>query len=65
MDLILPVWGVFDLLPSGRGELLPDNCYLGRVRGWTAMHTPDLRSCRPAGSGRRAGLEKAVGSAGC
>jgi predicted dithiol-disulfide oxidoreductase (DUF899 family) len=33
MDLISPVWNVFDLLPSGRGEWLPDNTYPGRTRG--------------------------------
>jgi hypothetical protein len=33
MDLISPVWNVFDLLPSGRGEWLPDNSYPGRARG--------------------------------
>ena len=33
MDLISPVWNVFDLLPSGRGEWLPDNGYPDRARG--------------------------------
>jgi hypothetical protein len=33
MDLISPVRNVFDLLPSGRGEWLPDNAYPGRARG--------------------------------
>jgi predicted dithiol-disulfide oxidoreductase (DUF899 family) len=27
MDLMSPVWNVFDLLPSGRGEREPDNTY--------------------------------------
>jgi hypothetical protein len=27
MDLMSPVWNVFDLLPSGRGERDPDNTY--------------------------------------
>jgi predicted dithiol-disulfide oxidoreductase (DUF899 family) len=33
MDLISPVWNVFDLLASGRGQWLPDNSYPGRTRG--------------------------------
>lgn len=33
MDLLSPVWNVFDLLPQGRGEWLPDNRYPGRGRG--------------------------------
>jgi predicted dithiol-disulfide oxidoreductase (DUF899 family) len=32
-DLLTPVWNVFDLLPEGRGEWLPDNTYPGRARG--------------------------------
>lgn len=27
MDLLSPVWNVLDLLPSGRGDWLPDNAY--------------------------------------
>jgi predicted dithiol-disulfide oxidoreductase (DUF899 family) len=33
IDLLSPVWNVFDLLPEGRGEWLPDNTYPGRERG--------------------------------
>lgn len=35
MDLIWPLWHVLDLLPSGRGEWLPDNTYPGALRGET------------------------------
>jgi predicted dithiol-disulfide oxidoreductase (DUF899 family) len=27
IDLLSPVWNVFDLLPSGRGDWLPNNIY--------------------------------------
>jgi predicted dithiol-disulfide oxidoreductase (DUF899 family) len=27
MDLMSPVWNLFDLLPSGRGEQEPNNTY--------------------------------------
>jgi predicted dithiol-disulfide oxidoreductase (DUF899 family) len=33
IDLLSPVWNVFDLLPEGRGEWLPDNTYPGATRG--------------------------------
>ena len=33
MDQVSPVWNVFDLLPEGRGDWLPDNIYPGRARG--------------------------------
>lgn len=33
MDLLSPVWNVFDLLPDGRGDWLPENDYPGRERG--------------------------------
>lgn len=33
MDQVSPVWNVFDLLPEGRGDWLPDNIYPGRGRG--------------------------------
>ncbi|MQA85341.1 MAG: DUF899 domain-containing protein [Streptosporangiales bacterium] len=33
IDLISPVWQVLDLLPSGRGDWLPDNTYPGALRG--------------------------------
>jgi predicted dithiol-disulfide oxidoreductase (DUF899 family) len=33
IDVISPVWHVFDLLPSGRGNWLPDNEYPGATRG--------------------------------
>jgi predicted dithiol-disulfide oxidoreductase (DUF899 family) len=33
IDLVSPVWHVFDLLPSGRGDWLPDNTYPGAHRG--------------------------------
>ena len=29
IDLLSPVWQAFDLLPSGRGDWLPDNTYVG------------------------------------
>jgi predicted dithiol-disulfide oxidoreductase (DUF899 family) len=33
IDLLSPVWNVFDLLPDGRDDWLPDNTYPGRTRG--------------------------------
>jgi predicted dithiol-disulfide oxidoreductase (DUF899 family) len=33
IDLLNPVWHVWDLLPAGRGEWLPDNDYPGATRG--------------------------------
>jgi predicted dithiol-disulfide oxidoreductase (DUF899 family) len=33
IDLLSPVWQVLDLVPSGRGEWLPDNEYPGSGRG--------------------------------
>lgn len=33
IDLLSPVWNVLDLLPSGRGDWLPDNRYPGPTRG--------------------------------
>jgi predicted dithiol-disulfide oxidoreductase (DUF899 family) len=33
IDLLNPVWHVWDLLPAGRGEWLPDNDYPGPTRG--------------------------------
>lgn len=33
IDRMSPVWNVFDLLPSGRGDWLPDNTYPGARRG--------------------------------
>jgi predicted dithiol-disulfide oxidoreductase (DUF899 family) len=33
IDLLSPVWNVFDLLPEGRDDWLPDNAYPGRDRG--------------------------------
>jgi predicted dithiol-disulfide oxidoreductase (DUF899 family) len=33
IDLLSPVWNVFDLLPQGRGDWYPDNDYPGRTRG--------------------------------
>ncbi len=33
MDLLAPVWQVWDLLPSGRGDWLPDNTYPTSARG--------------------------------
>jgi predicted dithiol-disulfide oxidoreductase (DUF899 family) len=33
IDRMSPVWNVFDLLPSGRGDWLPDNTYPGATRG--------------------------------
>ncbi len=33
IDLLSPVWNVFDLLPEGRDDWLPDNTYPGRARG--------------------------------
>jgi predicted dithiol-disulfide oxidoreductase (DUF899 family) len=33
IDLLSPVWNVFDLLPEGRGDWLPDNTYPGPTRG--------------------------------
>ncbi|WP_020666138.1 DUF899 family protein [Amycolatopsis nigrescens] len=36
IDLLSPVWNVWDLLPSGRGEWLPDNTYPGAGRGGSA-----------------------------
>ncbi|MBO0849747.1 MAG: DUF899 family protein [Pseudonocardia sp.] len=32
MDLLNPVWNVWDLLPSGRGDWMPDNSYAGAGR---------------------------------
>jgi predicted dithiol-disulfide oxidoreductase (DUF899 family) len=32
MDLLSPVWNVFDLLPHGRGDWLAENTYTGRER---------------------------------
>jgi predicted dithiol-disulfide oxidoreductase (DUF899 family) len=33
IDLLSPVWNVFDLLPQGRGDWFPDNDYPGATRG--------------------------------
>lgn len=33
IDLLSPVWHLLDLMPSGRGDWLPDNAYPGRARG--------------------------------
>jgi predicted dithiol-disulfide oxidoreductase (DUF899 family) len=33
IDRMSAVWNVFDLLPSGRGDWLPDNSYPGATRG--------------------------------
>jgi predicted dithiol-disulfide oxidoreductase (DUF899 family) len=33
IDALSPVWNILDLLPSGRGEWLPDNTYPGAARG--------------------------------
>jgi predicted dithiol-disulfide oxidoreductase (DUF899 family) len=33
IDLLSPVWNVLDLVPSGRGDWLPDNDYPGATRG--------------------------------
>ena len=33
IDLLSPVWNVWDLLPSGRGDWYPDNVYPGARRG--------------------------------
>jgi len=38
MDLISPVWNVFDLLPSGRGDDEPESLRPGVLRGELATH---------------------------
>jgi predicted dithiol-disulfide oxidoreductase (DUF899 family) len=39
MDMISPMWNVFDLLPSGRGEWLPEPFYAGQGQHCAARPT--------------------------
>jgi hypothetical protein len=42
IDLLSPVWNVFDLLPEGSDDWLPDNPYPGSTRGWRHPLRPEL-----------------------
>lgn len=42
IDLLSPVWNVWDLLPSGRGDWYPDNTYPAALRGHQAQDSSNL-----------------------
>lgn len=54
MDLMSPVWNVFDLLPSGRGNKEPESLRPGRQRGALARTDPHAPQSPPSAAVARA-----------